>query len=132
MIKDIELRRLKDVKVRGCFTLKTRKWDDIDYVVQFFQMTHQSPDKIKFKELVKLNYVPVMGLLEPDPYPDFDMEWRLYIMYESLHELLKLREVFQIRANKFDMYLIEKRGYNPFDEHFFKKLRDPVIHKVRK
>jgi hypothetical protein len=138
MIKDITLRRLKDVKVKGKFTINCEYSDYFDYVRSFFQT---SLDETTFRHAMLFQYnmgnvatqycpAPVPSLVFNGPMPVHSN--RFYIHYESLHELLKLREIFRIRANKFDVYLIKKRGYNPFHEHFFDDLRDPVIHKVRK
>jgi hypothetical protein len=58
--------------------------------------------------------------------------YRYIIKYESLNELLKLREIFNIRANKFDMYLIKKRGYDMFTTDFYQRCADMTIYKVKK
>lgn len=135
MIKDIQLRRLKDVQVKGNFTIKCFHWKTLDNIHNFLQYDEPIPHymyvaKLKFKDLQKLNPRPSATVSNVEP--QIAKDHRCIIMYESMHELLKLREIFQIRANKFDCYLIDKRKYNPFNADFFDKLRDPVIHKVRK
>lgn len=138
MIKDITLRRLKDVEVKGKFTINCESSDYFDYVRSFFQT---SLDQTTFRHAMLLQYnmgnmatqynpcpVPALVFIGPIPIQSN----RFYIHYESLHELLKLREIFCIRANKFDFRLIKKRKYNPFDKEFFNKIRDPIIYKIRK
>ena len=56
---------------------------------------------------------------------------KFFIKYNTLNELLKLREIFRTRAGKFDMRLIKKREYNPFTPDFYLETTKPVG-KVRK
>ena len=116
----IKLRRLMEVDPSGNFSVNCDTSEQFQSVQRFF---NTNKDKLDFKELCEERPEPTN--LEPSSFPKFT------IHYNNLHELLKLREIFRIRASKFDMYLIEKRGYNPFNEKFAEIYYAPIV-KVRK
>ncbi len=131
----IKLRRLKDVKIKGNFTINCDTNDEFIKLQIFFCA---SGDYIKFKNISKSktyldqlaqNYIniPFFPL-----YICGDTRTKFIIKYESLEELLKLREIFRVRSGKFDMYLIKKRGYDMFTNDFYKACENTDILKVRK
>ena len=146
MVEDIQLRRLKDVAVKGNFTINCH--DEAMYMdVLGFLYNPKASQVIRFKD------IPEIGRFQKQLKEDQERSlretgwplltlgyayvrcrppFRFIIKYESLNELLKLREIFNIRASKFDTYLIEKRGYNPFTEDFFDRCADKTIYKVKK
>lgn len=115
MYIDLKLRRLQQVAVKGNFTINCDTNEECHQIQRFFCTTKSY---IKFKDLKN-------GNREKDfEYNNFNKKF--IIKYENLQELLKLREIFNTRASKFDMYLIKKRGYNPFVESFFIKIIEPI------
>jgi hypothetical protein len=122
---DIKIRRLKDAPVKGNFTINCENEKEFYNVKQFFNTTK---DYIKFRDIKEC----ITPYMDTPTYLLVENILKFTIKYESLNELLKLREVFNIRANKFDMYLINKRGYNPFTPDFYTRCADPVIYKVKK
>jgi hypothetical protein len=125
MIKDIELRRLKDVKVKGNFTINCENVQQLLFLHKWFRTTK---GQIKFKDITNKNLPPLNHM----SYMFTSNPYRYIIKYESLNELLKLREIFNVRASKFDMELIKKRNYNPFTEDFYSRCADMTIYKVKK
>lgn len=135
----IKLQRLQDAVVKGNFTIKCDTSEQIHMLHDFFWTFKPY---IRFKDItmalqkkkdnVVLNSngtygckIITMGIVG-------DTNRRFIIKYENLEQLLKLREIFKIRANKFDMKLIEKRGYNMFTVDFYKACENTDILKVRK
>ena len=126
---DITIKRLKDAQVKGNFTIKCENSEQIHMLHDFFWTLKPF---IKFKDIKNVvqeknnrNVLITCGLLS-------DPNRKYIIKYESLNELLKLREIFNIRANKFDMYLIKKRGYDMFTPNFYQLCADMTIYKVKK
>lgn len=118
----IKLQRLKDVTIKGNFTIKCTKSCEIFRLHDFFK---SYKNNIKFKDIKNVPSQPNIDVR-------ISLDEQFIIKYESLAELLKLREICQIRANKFDMKLIEKRGYDPFTPEFYKSCENTDIVKVRK
>ena len=129
----IKLRRLQDVAVKGNFTINCE--DNLQFIMlqQFFCI---SSDNIRFKNVHKIpTYI---CSLIPSHFPfvpvmiSGDTRTKFIIRYETLAELLKLRELFRVRSSKFDMYLIKKRGYNMLTTDFYKLCENTDIQRVRK
>lgn len=118
MIKDITVRRLNDISVKGNFTIHCETEADAILIRSVFKTTG---DNIRFKDIKDNPEVDSSTL---------PLNMKFFIRFESLNELLKLRETFRARGSKFDMYLIRKRKYNPFENDFYKHCADPVVHKV--
>jgi hypothetical protein len=155
MIKDITLRRLQEVNVKGSFSINCHNEEMYSHVLDFFY-NPKATKVLRFKDIPALEafhkrleedskmnafinkYVdPMKRVIFPvitRSYADVRAfpPFKFTIKYETLNELLKLREIFNIRANKFDTYLIEKRGYNPFTADFYSKCADKTIYKVKK
>lgn len=121
VLKPIVLRRLQDVDAGGNFTIHCDSVEDFLFVRSFF---NTSSNNIAFKNIKPKT--PNDPFLKRGDKDSFHQGLRFFIKYENLNELLKLREIFNTRGGKFDMYLIKKRGYNPFDEMFFTKLKEPI------
>lgn len=132
---DITIKRLKDAQVKGSFSIICDDNEQFRMIQAFFET---SKDFIKFKSIPDIGKVKEARLAQPIYSPYFplfivgDTRLKFLIKYESLNELLKLREVFNIRANKFDMYLIKKRGYDMFTPNFYQLCADMTIYKVKK
>ena len=125
MIKDITLRRLKDVAVKGNFSINCDSVEDFLSLRMFF---NTNKDYISFKDIRNVqssSYSSNWAGGKPNTSCKF------IIKYDTLNELLKLREIFRTRAGKFDMRLIKKRGYDPFTPDFYVETTKPVG-KVRK
>ena len=118
MIKDITVRRLSDISVKGNFTIHCETRDDAAIIRSIFR---KNSDNIRFQDIKD----------RPDvEFDSFPLHMKFGIKYESLNELLKLREIFRTRGGRFDMFLIRKRGYDPFGDNFYERIADPVIYKV--
>ena len=132
---DIKLKRLKDAQVKGSFAIICDNNNQFRHIQAFFET---SKDYIRFKNIPSIGEIKEKRLSQIIYAPYFplfisnDKRVKFYIKYESLNELLKLREVFNIRANKFDIYLIKKRGYDMFKPDFYKRCADATIYKVKK
>ena len=122
----IQLRRLTEVPVTGAFALKCETPEQFKFLQSFF-ITFD--DYVKFKDLPEIGKHRA-GIGYPINFDANESRVKFFIKYESLNELLKLREVFNARGNKFDLYLIKKRGYNILLPDFFDKCADPKIYKV--
>ena len=122
---DITLKRLKDAQVKGSFAIICDSVEDFLFLRLFF---NSDKNYIKFKDIKAVD-TTAKSL---KPAKNYNNDCKFYIKYESLIELLKLREIFNIRANKFDMYLIQKRKYNPFTDDFYIKTADKTIYKIKK
>jgi len=128
---DLKLRRLQEIPITGTFTINCETNEYFCLVQSLFLTSH---DYIRFKDI---GLIPIRQSRVSPSFPYIplhicgDKRLKFKIKYESLNELLKLREVFQVRANKFDTYLIQKRGYDPFTNDFYAKCDDPTIYKVR-
>lgn len=129
ILKPIAFKRLRDTNTAGNFTIKCETNIQFIHVQGFFET---SKDNIKFKDLLEVGKIRQERLSQVPYAPYFpllisgDKRLRFVIKYENLNELLKLREIFNIRGGKFDMYLIEKRNYDPFNEMFFTRLIEHV------
>jgi hypothetical protein len=129
ILKPIAFKRLRDTSTAGNFTIKCETNIQFIHVQGFFET---SKDNIRFKDLLAVGETKAKRLSQVPYAPYFpllisgDKRLRFVIKYENLNELLKLREIFNIRGGKFDMYLVEKRDYNPFNEKFFTRLTEPV------
>jgi len=149
--KDIQLRRLQEVAVKGNFTINCDTLEQKVRVMRFFDTflyTRKNHDYVYFKDIK--NIIPENGrdgadetcvdidasvfleIVDSQPKPKKKITHKFFIKYESLTELLKLREIFNIRAGKFDIHLIKKRGYNPFTEDFYKRCADSTIYKIKR
>lgn len=128
MISPIKLKRLKDAEVKGSFAIISDSVEDFLFLRLFFDT---EKNYIWFKDIKKVD-TKTRSLKEAEYSQKAAMDCKFYIKYESLIELLKLREVFNIRANKFDMYLIKKRGYDMFKPDFYSRCADMTIYKVKK
>lgn len=136
---DITIKRLKDAQVKGNFTIKCENSEQIHMLHDFFWTLKPF---IKFKDIKNVpqeksnnrvqNANGTWGCILITCGLFGDPNRKYIIKYESLNELLKLREVFNIRANKFDMYLIKKRGYDMFTPNFYQLCADMTIYKVKK
>ena len=133
----IKLRRLQDVAVKGNFTINCETSDEIHMLHDFF-WTEKSA--IKFKDIQHVpTKMPVDKIIHEDKCTTVytmglknDPNRKFVIKFETLAELLKLRELFRVRSSKFDMYLIKKRGYNMFTTDFYKQCENTDIQRVRK
>jgi len=129
VLKPIAFRRLNAVDSGGNFTIKCETTSQFIQLQAFFET---SKEYIRFKDLSEVGKTKQSRLSQVPYAPYFplmicgDKRLKFIIKYENLNELLKLREIFDIRGGKFDMYLIDKRHYNPLDEKFFTKLTEPV------
>ena len=144
-IPDIPLNRLKDVQIKGNFTINCHDEAMYSKVLTFFY-NPKATTKLKFKDIPALELFHEQ--LDRDNKESMEKTglplltrayivagvapFKFIIKYESLHELLKLREIFGTRAGKFDTYLIEKRGYDPFDDKFYARCAETTINKVMK
>jgi len=129
------------VPVKGSFALNCENPDQFRMIQKFFE-THN--DFVRFKDIPSIGerkyntlaripkvLIPLVSKLQISIGDDtIEKRVKFFIKYESLNELLKLREVFNARGNKFDMYLIKKRGYDMFTPEFFEKCADKTIYKV--
>lgn len=129
----LKLTRLKQVPIKGNFTINCE--DNLQFImVQKFFCT--SGEYIRFKNIHKIleflckkdtvlfPYIPLMVC--------GDKRTKFIIKYETLEELLKIREIFRVRSGRFDMELIKKRDYDPFTDDFYKLCENTNIEKVRK
>lgn len=125
--KGIILTRLQAIPVKGNFTINCDSVEDFLFLRHFFDT---DKNYIHFKNI--RNIKEDREFLKVGKPETHSTDLRFFIKYESLNELLKLREIFNIRASKFDMYLIEKRKYNPFTKDFYARTADQTIYKVNK
>ena len=128
----LNLRRLSDVPVKGSFALNCETNEQFIRLQTFFIT---SKDFVKFKDIPnipawKYNNPESKFVLYAPLFVCGDKRVKFFIKYESLNELLKLREIFNARGNKFDMYLIKKRGYDMFTPEFFEKCVSSIIKKI--
>lgn len=126
----LKLTRLQDNQVKGSFALNCETNEQFIRLQTFF---------ITSNDFVKFKSIPAIGEFKQKQWISHiytpllvcgDKRLKFLIKYESLNELLKLREIFKARGNKFDMYLIKKRGYDMFTPEFFEKCADKTIYKV--
>lgn len=124
---DIKPIRLKDFTIKGNFTIKCQCDEHFTMVQQFFGTTK---DTIQFKQLLNINPIESFKNCLSVPHTplviDDDKITKFIIKYETIDELLKLREIFRVRASQFETRLMEKRKYNPFTNDFFSKLTEPI------
>lgn len=136
----LQFERLREIPIKGNFTIKSHTFDVYKFVMSFFY-NRGAKQALYFKEL---NHLPSFQkeieeykqeceksnqffIIESfSPVWTVKDKWKFIIRYESLNELLKLREIFNVRGNGFDTRLIEKRGYNPFTPDFFAKITEPI------
>lgn len=125
MIEIPKLIKLKDYQVKGNFTIRCHDYEHYIKVLKFFNVS-DAKGFVFFRDLNNTKsktFIPPVG----DP----PKKLNFILKYESLNELLKLREIFGTRASQFETRLIEKRKYDPFTPDFFDKLSQPII-KIRK
>lgn len=122
---DIEpLCKLKDVPITGNFSINCETHDQYIMLQNFFHTNNQS---IAFS---KINQVKNQKSITKE---SDSSRLKFVIKYESFEELLRLRDIFMVRANKFDMYLIKKRKNGiVFDEEMLKKFSTLEISKARR
>lgn len=124
MNNTIKLKRLQDIIVKGNFSINCDNNDEIIMLHQFFFTLN---NYIKFKDISSISNKENININE------INTDIKTFIIkYESLAELLKLREIFRIRASKFDMALIKKRKYNMFTDDFYILCENTNIQKIRK
>jgi hypothetical protein len=119
----IKLKRLQDIIVKGNFSINCDNNDEVTMLHNFFFTLN---NYIKFKDISNISKENINVV-------EIDTNNKTFIIkYESLAELLKLREIFRIRASKFDMRLIKKRKYNMFTDEFYTLCENTNIQKIRK
>lgn len=130
----IKLRRLQEVPVKGNFTIYC---EDHEQFIKLQTLFTTSAEYVVFRNIPEIlnnkstyvcTFIPV--------YDSKDTRTKFIIKYESLMELLKLRDIFRIRGAKFDVYLLAKRKMGEFDtffsEELLKQFKDLTISKIRK
>ena len=119
---------LKSFVIKGNFTINCCSLKDYLIVRNFFPV---KKDFIYFKDIAKLSEKFSPNLVFD--IGDRKSKLKFVIKYESMGELLKLRDIFKIRANKFDTRLIEKRKMvNIFGPDFYKEFDNLNIEKIRR
>jgi len=123
VIEKSGLRKLQEISVAGNFTFNCDTIEEFQNLRRFF-CTHANV--ISFNDIHK-----PLSIFEPSQN-HVPKDLKFVVRYNSLNQLLKLRETFRARGTRFDMYLIKKRkmGDDFFDENLYDKLLDPVIYKI--
>lgn len=124
----ITLKRLQEVPVKGNFSINCETNAEFDHLTLLF---NTSNDYIYFKDVQLIGTKSWSCNLVRD-----ETRKKFTIKYESLAELLKLRDIFKIRGAKFDTYLLEKRKMGTFDSFFsvslLEEFKNLNISKIRK
>lgn len=135
----IKLRRLQEVPVKGNFTIHCENHEQF---VKLQNLFLTGIDYTIFKKVPKIYEISTDAIYAyrsahaNDASLPLDKKTKFIIKYESLAELLKLRDIFRIRGAKFDVYLLAKRKMGEFDtffsENFLKEFLNLNISKIRK
>ena len=120
-LNPISFKRLRETDVSGNFTINCDSVEDFLFVRSFF---NTASNNITFKNIKRKTTDD--PFLKAGDKASFHQSLKFIIRYENLQQLLKLREIFNVRGQKFDTYLIDKRKYNPLDDSFFTKLTEPI------
>jgi hypothetical protein len=121
------LTRLKDMEIGGSFTINCENKEQLIMIQDFFKTKNLS---IAFN---KIAIVKDKEYEKGKSSPLKTQKYKFVIKYNTIEELLKLRDIFEIRANKFDMSLNKKRNKKiVFNDDLLEMFLSLDISKVRK